>query len=93
VTALFTARADLDRWADVLGVRNDQDATARVRRLCSMLDDVADDCQHLSRLLSGAPDEDVARALGRITVEADRALDGLLVVHRGFVVHERGGRR
>jgi hypothetical protein len=85
-------RSDLDGWARALGVTNDGDATARLRVVVRRLDRYADFTHGLVVALGDVPDGNVTLALGRATAAADEALDGLLMVHRGFVVHERGDR-
>ncbi|TDO62587.1 hypothetical protein EV651_106202 [Kribbella sp. VKM Ac-2571] len=90
MTALFATRRDLDGWADALGARTDDEASAELHKLMGRLLDGQDRVRKVARSLSKAPNDEVRRSLALALGRIDLAVLVVGEALRGFAVHERG---
>ncbi len=87
---LSSKRRDLDAWAVTLGVNNDDDAIAELRRLFARVDDAAEELRAVYVVVNGGPNDAAAGHLTGAFARSVQAASALLEVLQAFQRHERG---
>ncbi|EGD45051.1 hypothetical protein NBCG_00587 [Nocardioidaceae bacterium Broad-1] len=86
---------DLDVWAEALGVHNDADAIAELRKLCAQLQGITTELHKISNRLpdrgrSATYAEEARNFVGTAAEGLYEAHDGLFTIAQAFGRHERG---
>ncbi|MPZ61146.1 MAG: hypothetical protein GEU93_07590 [Propionibacteriales bacterium] len=83
-------RKELTKWARSLGVDNDNDAIAALKRVMAQIRDAEDELRAAGHTLRNAPDGDAMRGMLAATRATDTTVARLSAVLASFHRHERG---